>query len=174
MKRANFVHALISYSYRIDFPLRTFRPLFFDGNLIDRYFIAIIEKKRNEEKEKKKKTVRALYIAYKTLENRSIMSMDSIIYTEFLRHISSSDTRINIERNYYVFFFIKKPMKTMRIFLLLKNIYTSTGNTIRRPVIRCYSSFFLRFFFFRDISCASFLSLSYVNKIHGIDKSKTR
>lgn len=154
MTRANFVHALILYSYRIDFPQRTLRPLFFDGNLIDRYFIAIIEnkKKRGERKEEEEED-RARFTS-RTKHSRIDPSCQWIrSFTQNFCDIFHLQilmtTRINIERRIAMFSFsLKKTHDENFPSLLLKNVYTSTGNTIRRPVIRCYSSFFLRFFFF--------------------------
>lgn len=121
MTRANFVHALILYSYRIDFPQRTLRPLFFDGNLIDRYFIAIIENKKKRGERKEEEEDRAGFTS-RTKHSRIDPSCQWIrSFTQNFCDIFHLQilmtTRINIERRIAMFSFsLKKP--TTRIFLL--------------------------------------------------------
>lgn len=54
LSNRNMCASLIpTYSLQFDFPQRTFSLLlFFDGNLIDRYFIAIIRHKKKKERKK--------------------------------------------------------------------------------------------------------------------------
>ena len=84
--------------------------VFFDGNLIDRYFIAFIEKEKKEERRR----IEACFTT-RTKHSRTDPSCQGIrsFTLRFLRDIFFifkllMNTRMSMEKYFYVFFFIKE------------------------------------------------------------------